>query len=184
MVHGSPNAQRGTSFVLPTGSASPPRDGSLPPSSPVHESVTLTAPYDRPTVKRLFCLSGNRVPIQRPRRLVDDTGTVLGHLCHIKSRRENGPRWDALQSDWQRHSFENLILLCGPCHDRIDDPRNLPLFPVETLLSYKRAHEEKQTIETAATDTIVDGLLAGLSVAINVHAAQLYTVKLSAKLVL
>lgn len=131
----------------------------------------MTEP-SRPTVKRLFCLSGNRCAYPGcPRQLVDAaTGTVVGKICHIKSRNDTGPRWDASQTDEQRHSFENLILLCGPHHDIIDDRRNLRSFSPEVLQGYKSRHEAKQTAETPASDAIVDGLLANLSIAVNVHA--------------
>ncbi len=73
------------------------------------------------TVKRLFALSGNicaypgcEVPI------VERNGVVTGEICHIKARKPGGPRFDAIQSEKDRHEFGNLILLCGRHHKIVD----------------------------------------------------------------
>ena len=64
------------------------------------------------TVKRLFAVSGNKCAFPKcPATLVDgDSGAVIGEVCHIRSASSGGPRYDASQTDAQRHAFENLIL--------------------------------------------------------------------------
>ena len=47
-------------------------------------------------------------------------GTVVGKVCHIKGDRPGAKRFDPAQTDAERHSFANLILLCPVCHDIID----------------------------------------------------------------
>jgi hypothetical protein len=95
----------------------------------------------RPTVKRLFALSGNRCAFPGCQtRLVDKaTGSVVGQVCHIKGEKPSAPRYDSAQTDLDRHDFENLILLCNVHHKVIDD--NSQAYPVERLLKMKGDHE-------------------------------------------
>jgi hypothetical protein len=97
----------------------------------------------RPTVKRLFALSGNRCAFPDcPTRLVErDTGSVVGEVCHIKGEKPSAPRFDPAQSNEERHGFDNLILLCNVHHKVIDD--NPQTYPVERLLKMKEDHETR-----------------------------------------
>lgn len=103
------------------------------------------------TVKRLFALSKNQcafpdcgVPIVEP------SGVVTGIICHIKARNRGGPRYDAKQSDLQRHAFENLILLCSR-HSKIIDSQPAT-YPVDRLVEMKARHERDGNIELSAAD--------------------------------
>jgi hypothetical protein len=67
------------------------------------------------TLKRLFALSGNRCAFPGCGLPVVDPGT--GNLCgapvHINAVSPGGPRYDPRQTDEQRESVENLLLLCA-----------------------------------------------------------------------
>jgi hypothetical protein len=91
------------------------------------------------TVKRLFAVSGNRCAFPNCRTGIVNQETILGEICHIKSARPNGPRYDALQSADERHGYDNLILLCANHHTVIDDDEEA--YTVERLAKMKREHE-------------------------------------------
>ena len=75
-----------------------------------------------PTIKRLFAVSGNTCAFPGCNiPLVDATsGKVTARICHIKARQPGGPRYDAQQTEDERHAFENLVLMCPMHHDVID----------------------------------------------------------------
>ncbi|WP_173918967.1 hypothetical protein [Halobacillus sp. Marseille-Q1614] len=106
------------------------------------------------TVKRLFSLSQNQCAFSKcTESLVTPEGKVTGKICHIKARNERGPRYDPLQSDEERHGFENLIILCPTHHDIIDDDEKS--YTVERLIEIKKEHENKSNNPIDAdTDTI------------------------------
>jgi len=93
----------------------------------------------QPTIKRLYALSGNICAFpscQTP--LIEDSGTVTGKICHIKAKSKNGPRYDKKQTNEERHSFENLILLCSRHHDVIDKEEKI--YTAEALEEIKKIH--------------------------------------------
>jgi hypothetical protein len=93
------------------------------------------------TVKRLFAVSHNRCAFPKcGNPIVDpESGKVTGRICHIKAQSSGGPRYDPSQTDDERHSFENLLLLCPIHHDVIDsDPTS---YTVDRLRQIKAAHE-------------------------------------------
>jgi len=110
------------------------------------------------TIKRLFALSNNRCAFPRCiTTLITPSGDVHGKICHIKARSRKGPRYDESQSDEARHSFDNLILLCGQHHDTID--KQPELYTADILLEIKHAHEKKGRIEIQPEDAIFAGIL-------------------------
>lgn len=97
-------------------------------------------------VKRLFAVSGNQcaypgcnVPVVEP------TGIVTGEIAHIKASSPNGPRYDKEQDEQQRHSFDNLILLCSRHHTIIDT--DVKKHPVDLISKFKKEHEQRGTVE-------------------------------------
>lgn len=92
------------------------------------------------TIKRLFALSGNICAYPGcSLAIVESVGTVTGEICHIHARREGGPRYEASQSDAERHGFDNLILLCRQHHKVIDSQPEI--YTAETLREMKTIHE-------------------------------------------
>lgn len=67
---------------------------------------------------------------------------TLGEMAHIKGNKPTANRYDANQSDKDRDSYENLILLCPTHHTLIDKPENESYFTVEKLHEMKVNHEE------------------------------------------
>lgn len=111
------------------------------------------------TIKRLFAKSGNRCAFPKcPFPLVDETsGKVTGRICHIKARQAGGPRYDPEQSDDERHSFKNLVLMCPIHHDVIDS--DVESYTVERLLKIKVDHEAAASQASEPTDEVADSLL-------------------------
>jgi len=66
--------------------------------------------------------------------------TKLGEAAHIRAARP-GPRYDPKMSDADRADPANGIWLCASCHTLIDK-NNGKDFSVETLLEWKRKHED------------------------------------------
>src|SRR5579872_3122522 len=102
--------------------------------------ASLSEP-SRPTVKRLFAVSGNRCAFPGCSTAVVDeaSGSILCQICHIKGENIGSARYDASQPNDARQGYENLILLCGVHHKIIDDDPNS--WTVEKLAQTKRNHE-------------------------------------------
>jgi hypothetical protein len=92
------------------------------------------------TIKRLFAVSGNKCAFPKCGSLLVDGKKVVGKICHIKAKNEGGPRYDPNQTTEERHSHDNLILLCGRHHDVIDDDEDA--YTVEYLHRLKERHEQ------------------------------------------
>jgi hypothetical protein len=81
------------------------------------------------TVKALFAYSGNVCAYQDPigsgaceQELTNPRWRrVRGQLCHIHGEKPGSARYDPTMSEQERHSFDNLILLCPNHHNLIDD---------------------------------------------------------------
>ncbi|WFU42222.1 hypothetical protein QA640_07030 [Bradyrhizobium sp. CB82] len=69
--------------------------------------------------------------------------TVLGEICHIAAASPQGPRYDATQTDEERHGFGNLILLCPTHHTVVD--ADLEAYTVARLVKMKAEHEKGAT---------------------------------------
>lgn len=99
----------------------------------------MTEPTEK-TIKQLFAFSGNVCAYpgcQLP--IVERAGTITGEICHIRARHHHGPRYDVTQSEEERHSMANLILLCRRHHKVIDSEPEL--YTVDTLIEMKSIHE-------------------------------------------
>ena len=70
---------------------------------------------------------------------------MTGIVCHIRARSNGGPRFDARQTDENRHGYSNLILMCARHSKLIDsDPR---AYPADLLQQMKSAQEKNGSIE-------------------------------------
>lgn len=70
------------------------------------------------------------------------------YISHIVGVSPNGPRGNALFSKKLELKFENLLLLCDECHNRIDSVA-VDEHPVDYLLKIKRDHEERIELLTS-----------------------------------
>lgn len=114
-------------------------------------------------IKRLFAVSGNRCAFPGCKiSLIDDaSGKVTGKICHIKAENPSGPRYDASQSDKERHAFENFLLMCPIHHDVIDaDPES---YTVSRLKEIKAKHEALHTGGNEPSDDIAKQFLLNIT---------------------
>jgi hypothetical protein len=97
--------------------------------------------YDR---KKLWARSGNICSFPEcgvELALEQQANRVLGEEAHIKGEKPTAPRYDPDQSQAERESYENRILLCPTHHTMIDaDPG---AWTVERLLEMKANHERQ-----------------------------------------
>jgi hypothetical protein len=118
------------------------------------------------TVRKLFAFSMNQCAFPSCQTPVVDTvtHTITAEVCHICAQSPGGPRYDASQSVEQRHSLENLVLMCSVHHKIIDDPANEGTYTVEKLLAIKHSHEERAhgVQVPALSEALVAKLLASI----------------------
>lgn len=120
--------------------------GTLPASlqEPMHWSFAVMTDLSLKTLKRLFAVSGNQCAFpdcESP--IVEDSGTVTGIICHICARSRGGPRYDASQTDEERHSFPNLLLMCGR-HSKLIDSE--PEYYTVQLLQRMKSNSQRSGI--------------------------------------
>lgn len=93
-----------------------------------------------PTYKKLFGLSGNQCAFPDCTQDLIVDNQVIAEVCHIEAASEGGERYNPSQTDEERASYENLILLC-PTHHKITN--DVEKYTVEKLKEMKANHEEK-----------------------------------------
>jgi hypothetical protein len=128
-----------------------------------------------PTIKSLYSVSGNKCAFPKCNTpLVDATsGKVTGRICHIKASSAGGPRYDASQSDEERHGFENLLLMCPVHHDVIDADEEA--YTVERLQKIKKEHQQQTGELKDVFDAIATGFVNNIhSNTIN-HGSIIFT---------
>lgn len=115
------------------------------------------------TIKRLFAKSGNQCAFPScPNRIIDNnTGKVLGEICHIKAQKPDGPRFDKNQTEEDRHDYDNLILLCSLHHTVVDS--DLESYTIDSLLTMKTKHElnfdsKEEVIEEALVNQLIQNI--------------------------
>lgn len=91
------------------------------------------------TIKRLFALSNNQCAFPKCASSLVEGNKVTGKICHIKARKPGGSRYDHNQTELERHTFSNLVLMCGLHHDIIDADEEA--YTVEYLHRLKAKHE-------------------------------------------
>jgi hypothetical protein len=130
----------------------------------------------RPTVKRLFAVSGNLCAFPKcSTPLVDPkSGSIIGEICHIKGEKSGAARYDAAQTNEQRHGFGNLFLLCNVHHKIVDDDETA--YTVERLLQMKEQHEARHAgpspVDEAAVERFVSVAISNSAVQGSVIASQ------------
>lgn len=79
----------------------------------------------------------------------------VGKAAHIEGEHEGAARYNASMSDEERDHYNNLIYLCGVCHDIIDDrAQGEHDYPIERLQEIKADHERK--VRQAMADAFAD----------------------------
>lgn len=116
------------------------------------------------TIRKLFALSMNQCAFPDCGTSIIDPGTntILGEVCHICAQSSDGPRFKSEQTSEERHSFDNLILLCSKHHKVIDTRENLHIFTVEHLSHMKMAHEAAARKEAVEVSALSDALVIAL----------------------
>jgi len=67
-------------------------------------------------------------------------------MCHIEAANVDGERFNPNQTNEQRRTFENLILLCGTHHTITND---IAIYTVAKMKEMKSSHEARSFIQTA-----------------------------------
>jgi hypothetical protein len=112
------------------------------------------------TRKRLWARSGNQCAYPGCNRellmptAAGDDDTIIGKECHIVAQADDDPsvarspcllteeeRIEWAQLIEHRHSYANLVLMCGVHSDLIDDPKQQ--ISIAQLVQIKRAHEQE-----------------------------------------
>lgn len=73
------------------------------------------------------------------------------YISHIVAAKENGPRGEKGLSEKLELSFENLLLLCDECHNRIDKAQ-LDEHPKERIIKMKKDHERRIELMTSISE--------------------------------
>ena len=128
------------------------------------------------TTRLLWVRSGGRCAVCYGDLLVSGITwkqVPLGERAHIVGR-STGPKsprgGDPLPVP-ERDSADNLMLLCGRCHDDLDDAANLDVLTVERLRALKRAHESRieQILAVPPDNTTVVLRMQGIIGEAGVH---------------
>ncbi|MFL3662536.1 MAG: hypothetical protein ACJ04Q_00940 [Flavobacteriales bacterium] len=112
-------------------------------------------------VKRLFALSGNQCAYPDCKEhIVDESGTVIGEICHIEAAEIGGERYNEDSNDEYRRSFENLILMCSNHHKKTN---NTEKYTTPILRQIKVDHENRNNqSQYDASDDIVNKAILNL----------------------
>lgn len=103
----------------------------------------MTGPraYTRKTTNRLFGLSRNKCSFPScEKEMSDENSSKHANICHIEAANKGGERYRSDMTDQERADYDNLILLCPPCHDKTDDETK---YTVDVLRRMKKDHESE-----------------------------------------
>lgn len=117
--------------------------------------------YSQTTLLRLGAESGNECAFPGCGVAVVDleSESRICEVCHIRARNAGGPRYDPTQTDAERNSAGNLILLCANHHTIVDD--DLATYTVDYLQQLKADHEQKHrsgSLDRATLDKLLQAL--------------------------
>jgi hypothetical protein len=101
--------------------------------------------YSRSTLIGLAHYSGGHCYwpgcIEPVLREVDGRPHFIVEIAHIRAANRNGARYDELMTDDERRDFRNLMLLCDPHHDVVDDNKKVHIYTAEVLTRWKSQRE-------------------------------------------
>jgi len=83
-----------------------------------------------------------------------DNESLVGEICHIVAKSEDGPRGNSQLSSEERDEYSNLILMCKKHHKKIDDQFNH--YTVPKLKELKVAHETWVSLKTSNEQCRID----------------------------
>jgi hypothetical protein len=109
-----------------------------------------------PTIKRLFAMSHNLCAFPGCTEPLVEGETVVGEVCHIKGEKPRSARYDAAQTDDERHGYGNLVAMCRKHHRVVDNEKTN--YPLEELLAMKSEHEESDSRRYVISDDLVQRL--------------------------
>lgn len=94
------------------------------------------------TLKRLYADSAGYCALcMKP--LIHRDSKMVGRIAHIRAVSKGGARYDDNMSAEDKRMYENLMYICSPCHDYIDDESHVKEYPAERLIQEKYAHIDK-----------------------------------------
>lgn len=102
-------------------------------------------------LRRLYAHSGNRCAFPECHApLFEENGLLTGECCHIEAYSPQGARFNNRQTDEERNSYDNLVLMCPRHHKIIDnDTAN---YTVERIKEIKYSHEMAYSAENLELD--------------------------------
>jgi hypothetical protein len=120
------------------------------------------------TLKSLFARSLNVCAFPGCSSPIAETNNVVtGEVCHIKAENPGGPRYDPKQTDDDRHSDGNLILLCSRHHTLVD--ADSAKYTADVLIKMKIEHQESGTpLIPIGIDKIATQLLKNFEVRVSI----------------
>ncbi|UKY36969.1 hypothetical protein [Pantoea dispersa] len=105
------------------------------------------------TLRTLFLRSGNQCSFPECNiELINSYGQYVGNVCHIEAAEKGGERFNASQTDEERRSYNNLILLCANHHLITNDEK---AYTVQVLQSMKSNHENKSHGKTVHENKVL-----------------------------
>lgn len=116
--------------------------------------------------KILWGKSGNRCAMCNcllTEKKADNSHYTLGKGAHIEGEKPSSARYRKEMTDKERNNYNNLILLCGTCHDKIDNDEQA--YTVDIIKEIKAKHEK--FVETQTLTSMLDVTFAELEVVLN-----------------
>jgi hypothetical protein len=93
--------------------------------------------------------------------IVEGEPFINVQIAHIRGAKRDGPRYEQSMTDDERRSWPNLLLLCKPHHELVDQ-RHPDRYSVEVLESWKTTREGESGVPPGALSTMTEGELAQL----------------------
>ncbi|MGY0390335.1 hypothetical protein ACWZJV_25475 [Nocardioides sp. WG-D5] len=117
--------------------------------------------YHSATVKALYELGKGTCYFPGCQRktivFMDGEAYNNAEIAHIRGANKKSARYDPHMTDAERAAFANLILLCSPHHDLVDD-RRPDDYPPDVLHSWKEERErEARAVDDGGLDKITEG---------------------------
>ena len=94
------------------------------------------------TREKLYLLSRNQCAFPDcTQKLMDDSGQLIGEICHIEAANEGGERFNPAMTNETRRHISNLVVLCRNHHAVTNNEK---VYSVEKMKQIKKNHEEKK----------------------------------------